>query len=340
MKRVTLRDVARAADVSTMTVSYALRNHPKISKARRESIRALAKSMGYRPDPQIQAAMSRGRSKDTSGRLPVALLNVGRRPETLREIPYYDALVEAATDRFNELGYHIEEFWLREKGMSPRRLREILLNRGIPGVFFPAHVDSDLAIDFTWKDFFTIASTVHAPDPKLHRVAPYNSRNTMIALDALWDKGYRRIGLAGSRQMHELLGFQYAAWYRSFYLDLQGLEPPQLYYTPNTGVPPKEILAWIERQRLDAILTMEHWIGRHLMDTHGLRFPEDLAWATLDIGSPQLAGINQRPDRIGRTAADMLTAALQRNEQGLPDFRKTTLIEGEWVDASTAPSVL
>lgn len=136
MKRLTLRDVAQAAGVSTMTVSYALRNHPKISKARRDSIRALAKTMGYRPDPQIQAAMSRVRSKETADRLPVALLNVGRQRETLHEVPYYDAVVTAAAERFNELGYHLEEFCLREKGMSSRRLREIFQNRGIIGIFF------------------------------------------------------------------------------------------------------------------------------------------------------------------------------------------------------------
>lgn len=178
---------------------------------------------------------------------------------------------------------------------------------------------------------------MHAPDSAIHRVAPYNSRNIIIALEALWDKGYRRIGLAGSRQMHELLGFQYAAWYRSFYLDMQAADPLPLFYTPHSGPPSKAILAWIEEQRLDVILTMEHWIGRHLKDVFGLRFPEDLALATLDFGTPQLAGVNQRPDRIGRSGADMLTAALQRNEQGLPEFRKTIQIEGEWVDAPTAP---
>ncbi|MEX2381361.1 MAG: helix-turn-helix domain-containing protein, partial [Opitutales bacterium] len=46
-----LADIARAGNVSVMTVSMALRDHPRISQATRDRIKALAAEMNYRRDP-------------------------------------------------------------------------------------------------------------------------------------------------------------------------------------------------------------------------------------------------------------------------------------------------
>jgi LacI family transcriptional regulator len=54
-----LGDIARALDVSLMTVSLALRNSPKVSKATRLKVRRMADKLGYRPDPEIARLMTR-----------------------------------------------------------------------------------------------------------------------------------------------------------------------------------------------------------------------------------------------------------------------------------------
>src|SRR5262249_38940411 len=59
---ITQREVARRARVSQATVSLALRNHPSLPKKTRERVRALASSLGYRPDPAL-VALSRYRQK-------------------------------------------------------------------------------------------------------------------------------------------------------------------------------------------------------------------------------------------------------------------------------------
>ena len=48
-KRPTISDIARAADVSMMTVSRAMNNKPGVSDAVRQRIQALADELGYRP---------------------------------------------------------------------------------------------------------------------------------------------------------------------------------------------------------------------------------------------------------------------------------------------------
>jgi LacI family transcriptional regulator len=52
---VTLEDIARALNVSKMTVSRAINNHPEISAATRERILATARKMNYRPNQFARA---------------------------------------------------------------------------------------------------------------------------------------------------------------------------------------------------------------------------------------------------------------------------------------------
>lgn len=55
---VTLEDIARALNVSKMTVSRAINNHPEISTATRERILAMARQMNYRPNQFARALMT------------------------------------------------------------------------------------------------------------------------------------------------------------------------------------------------------------------------------------------------------------------------------------------
>ncbi|MDR1281730.1 MAG: LacI family DNA-binding transcriptional regulator [Opitutaceae bacterium] len=57
--RVTLADIARRAGVSRVAVSYALREGTGTSAGTRERIRAIAKELGYRPDPGLTRLMAR-----------------------------------------------------------------------------------------------------------------------------------------------------------------------------------------------------------------------------------------------------------------------------------------
>src|ERR1700761_2132576 len=52
---VSIKDIARKAGTSNVTVSLALRDHARISVARRKQIKAIALEMGYRPDPLARA---------------------------------------------------------------------------------------------------------------------------------------------------------------------------------------------------------------------------------------------------------------------------------------------
>ena len=49
-KNITLADIAETLDVSKVTVSKALRNHPDISEAKKDLVRQTALKLGYIPN--------------------------------------------------------------------------------------------------------------------------------------------------------------------------------------------------------------------------------------------------------------------------------------------------
>ncbi len=61
MSNKTITDIAKAAGVAPSTVSRALQDHPRISPERREEIKSLAASMGYRPS-RVARSLVTGRT--------------------------------------------------------------------------------------------------------------------------------------------------------------------------------------------------------------------------------------------------------------------------------------
>lgn len=56
--RVSLGDVAREAGVSRMTVSLALRENGRLQASTAERVRAVAKRLGYMPNPRLSQIMN------------------------------------------------------------------------------------------------------------------------------------------------------------------------------------------------------------------------------------------------------------------------------------------
>ena len=93
-KRVTLQDIADRLSLSRTAVSLAVRDHPRISLATRDKVRALAKKMGYEPD-RIARSLVTGRS---------TLLGV-MVPDSTNA--YYAEVVRGIEEAANAAGYEV-----------------------------------------------------------------------------------------------------------------------------------------------------------------------------------------------------------------------------------------
>ena len=136
--QITLKQVAERAGVSVMTASRALRNQSNVTTETRERILRASRELGYRPNPLVSALMSYRRASRivhdtlTLGWITTFSSRNGWKAVRINQL-FYDGAVEAAARH----GYKLETFWLREPGMSTRRLNSILYSRNINGLLIP-----------------------------------------------------------------------------------------------------------------------------------------------------------------------------------------------------------
>ncbi|MEJ2655441.1 MAG: LacI family DNA-binding transcriptional regulator, partial [Acidihalobacter sp.] len=90
--RVTLKDVARVAGVSTATVSHVLNGTKTVAEGTRERVEAAVEALGYRPS-QPARTLRTGRHRVLGLLLP-DLTN-----------PFFPSLAQAVAETARQLGY-------------------------------------------------------------------------------------------------------------------------------------------------------------------------------------------------------------------------------------------
>lgn len=326
-----MQDVAAAAGVSRMAVSYALRDDPQIAAETRQRIVAMAERMGYRPDPLIQrlsAHLADARRSPYVGCIGY-ITNEPSKDSWRRMHPYVTSYT-AAVKRAQQLGYRMEEFWLAEPGMTGAKLSRILVHRGIPGIIVAPIPSGTKPPSLQWAKFAGAALGYSMLKPSIHRAVNHQLNTAMEAVRQLMRLGYQRIGLCVDRAQNQRVNH---AWEHALLFHHSRI-PRSRRITPcmPQQVERVEMLRWIETEKPDCLLIHNPRI-RDFLQEAGYRVPQDIGLAMLDRDSlsfPQFAGMNQRHDAIGAACVDIVVAQIHRNERGLPSAPRTVMIDGIW----------
>lgn len=330
MKSISLKTIAEKTGVSRMTVSCALRNSTKVKKETALRIRAVAKKLGYAPDPKLAAAMAGVRAAKKKTLEPIAWLNANQNSRAYRDYTWLAPYRAGAEERCAELGYKLDEFWLRAPGMTERRMSSILTNRGIRGlVVCPSVLPETTHLRLDWRHFASVSFEATVLVPRLHRVAPDYHYNMLLALKMLRRLGYRRIGLFFHRQEDRRSHHTYLASFRYFQSGIPPAEQvePFIYYPFDKAA----LFQWLDREKPDVVLG-HHSLLVQWLEESGRRVPEAIGVAhlSLDGDCEDWGGIWQHKQRIGAQAVEQLISMIQNNRLGLPDLAYETLVPGEW----------
>lgn len=346
-RRATLRDIASQAGLTRMAVSLALRGKAGVSDATRNKVLRLAKQLGYRPDPEVSKLLARIRSRasiEISSCL--ALLTSGPAPGDWKRLATERKYVEGATERAREYGYRLEEFWLNERGMTRDRLASIIWNRGIEGVVI-APLQGKLSgrdardLDFELDRFAAVEISETFETPDLDRSIHDQYTSMQRCLHELCALGYRRIGFVVEDSLDLRVN---GKWTASFleHRNRHGegdLLPPLIL----PGTSQSSFDRWFERHGPEAIVSVDR-LGLELLKARGCRIPRDVGYASLDLDGEesqklQLSGIDQNSRRVGAAAVDMLVAAIQRGQRGLPEHPVRLEVEGTWREGQSTRSL-
>lgn len=305
MKRVTVRDIAALAGVSTSTVSRALNDHPAISPRTKQAVREACEKLNYVPD--ITAKGLSGHGTHTIGIVVPDISN-----------PYFSALCTAMEGRAAEKGYRaIVTNTLHNPAYELDAIDQLLAHQ-VDGMLIaacsPASQEAHGALLGSTPCVYVGCN--HGPGCSF--VETDNRRGAYEAAQYLRLLGHRDILFLGGRQSSRTLERRLEGYRRS--MALNGLPCRELIWEGDEA----GLLPWCGERALelfrsgevpDAILAYSDMAAVRVLDAAeacGLRVPEAFSLAGFDniaFGNlPQMAltTVSQKKFQTGRLAADRL----------------------------------
>ncbi len=188
--QITLKDIAKKLNVSTVTVSKALRNHPDISEERAKEIKNVAKKLGYIPN--IAARNLSAKKTNTIGVIVPVIAN-----------SFFANYVESIYKCAFENNYDIILAVSNEDSKLERKHLETMLAMRVDGIIISVAEQSDN------EDIFGRIKKMNIPivffdrtvsKKEFSSVTLENKKGAYIAVKKAIEAGYKKIGHIGGWQ--------------------------------------------------------------------------------------------------------------------------------------------
>lgn len=342
VQKTTMVEVAKQAGVHQSTVSRALKNDYRLSSATRDHIQAIARKLGYKPNPLVSALIAERHKNRASGYGSVIAFLTAHptryswRNRSSRSRRSYQAL----ETHFAERGYSFEEFCLGEPGMTPQRMRKILLYRGIRGIVvcpIPAEMNSTL--DFDFSQFAAVAMDTTLKHPKLDRVSMDYTQITKQTLLRLISSGFQRVGYATTIEMDDHidslpLGVFLAE--QKKHPDLL-LDPLFFHYEQDRT----KILEYVKQHKPEVLVIASRYELQQIrgwLESASYQVPRDISLVCLDCypdSESDESGMTQDIDSQGAAVAEFLAGRVEHGIFGVPIQPRSILVGGLWKAGKT-----
>ncbi len=326
--------VADQAGISLATVSYALRNHPSIPPATCKRIQAVARKLGYRPNPLISTLMSHLRTtRATEYFETLAYITSHSANDVWHHKPIYRDFYAGAQARADEQGFKLEEFWLQAPGMTPDRMNQVLRARGIRGILIAPLPQPRSQLSLDWSRFSAATIGWSLAYPALHRAVCHHYHAIRQALKQLSHLGYRRIGLAVKSAFDERVDNNWQAGFAVYQQSVRKANRIPILFMGDSN---QHLFAqWFMQHHPDAVIAETQVLD--WLRAIGQRVPKDVGFAGLEVSAmPRgTAAIDQHIRVMAAAAVDLIVGQLHCNECGIPPIPKIVMIETTWVGGKT-----
>ncbi len=274
---VTMRDVARATNVSQSTVSRVLNRTPTtvpIAEETRERVFATARALGYRPNPLARGL--RGAS--------TMLLGV-----IVREItdPFFAGAIEAVTTAAGVRGYNVVLGHAHARAEEAITLWGVLEARHCDAILLLGDMrDQPRLLQDLRGEHVPVVALWHGATTDVPCVTVDNKAGIRAVLDHLTGLGHRRIAFVGPRRLGDIE--ERGAAFVQYFADLA--EPMRAGYLEHVSNEPSggiDALARLLelREPPTAVVGATDVLAMgllHAAHSHGLRVPEQLSITGFD----------------------------------------------------------
>jgi DNA-binding LacI/PurR family transcriptional regulator len=330
---MSIKDVARAAGVSTATVSHVINNTRFVADGTRARVLRAVEECAYYPN-----AHARGLVSGQSRILGLVVSDIAN--------PFFPELVKAIEAAGFERGYDVI---LSNTNYDPERTSHYvrrLIERQVVGVaLMTSELDASLVDELARRHVSVVFLDLDAPGVNMSNLCIEYERGIDEAVGHLAALGHERIAfVAGPRHLRSAAK-RHEAFGQSFRRYLPGAPPPVFvegdFKFEGGRLAARELLA---RPTLPtAIMTANDMMAfgvLHECLAAGLRVPEDVSLVGFDdvafatISQPPLTTVCLPRAELGRLAVEALLATIEHPERKGVELRVPTfLIER----GSTAP---
>lgn len=316
----TLKEIAKAAGVSVMTVSNVVNgNHARVSEATISKINLLIKEMNYTPNEHARVLST---NKSTL----IALCIIGHSKDNLLEDPYNSYIVGAISRHAEESGYAV----LLNSENNIKKVTSNLKSWNLAGAIFLGVSEKEISIINEAISIPFVCLDSYFSSDKIITVGTDDYQGGWLAGNYLAGLGHKRIAYASgttildenSKSLNPLLyyrfkGFKDALDSNDLYLDYSNVFSGEISYEQGVEMglklsKSKEITAVFCTADILAIGIIE---GLRL---NGVRVPHQisvLGFDNLNIGeyvNPKLSTIHQQNSLKGKTAVELLIKLINK----------------------------
>ena len=333
--------IAAAAGCSKNTVSLALRDSPQIPEPTREKIRKVAAKLGYQPNALVSHLMAQLRSSQTARfQAKLALVNAHRDPKAFRSHATIPAYVRGCERRAAKLGYSFDYFWLHDPKLKGESWGRVLRTRAIKGLIIVGMMDQNQLPSHlrpVWENFPCVVTGVRTREPALSFSCVDHHDLVIQAFERALALGYQRPALLVEERIDRLVEGRFSGAMLSAQQGLpRARRVPAFTQIDRARNAPRLFYDWFDRHQPDVLLSLYNVVFPWLK-ARGLRVPKDVGVIQLEwrASHAEISGMNQHNDAVGEAAVDMVVGQIHRNETGIPDFPRATLIGASWVDGES-----
>lgn len=321
---VTQRDVANACGVHPSTICLALKNSPSIPVETRRRIQAVAEELGYHPNVAARNLALLRTERKPGGSLPIAWLNQEERRDHWRTDLEAQAAFDGARRQAEALGFHLEEIWTRQPGMSVARLIQIVRARGIEGVMFPIHRDFDDALlSPAWGEFALVGMNDLRLGEWLDVFAPDYYHNVDLAMEELRRAGFQRPGFITTPRFEATSnGLAHSCFLRRQFAFAMRQRVP-VCLAPDAGHE-DAIATWLANEAPDAVICTD----ARLVPATALY--SGRPWVLLDAANDDVSGVRTVTAEVAAAATEAVVGKMRRFETGLRPSNRLHFLKGTW----------
>lgn len=325
----TIKDIAKALQLSTSTVSRALKDSHEISKKTKERVRACADELNYKPNPLAVGLKSR--NTKSIGIIVSEIAN-----------PFFSQVIDGIESIAYSKGYNIVIGQTRESYQRELADLQFLASRSIDGLLVSVSLETEDFSHFRQfqnKGLSTVFFDRTAAEIDTHAVMLDNARGTYDATIHLYKMGYQQLSVICSAPFLTTTQDRLAG-YRNALREL-GIEEQEanMLYCSHAGTEEEEIQAGLTKMLAshtppDALLCLSDKLTTtclRVLKSKGIRIPQEMGLVGFlnndlaDLMHPPLTVIRQPAFEMGKAATELLLQLIE-SKRPVVQFEKRMLL--------------